>query len=146
VWHAASSGGTTAGLGWGADRLDLALPLVACSVDLDARQLTATVESIWRDGVAAHGGRLPQPPLTVIDDYVGGGYGVSSADELATQAVATSLTGMLFDPTYTGKAIHGLRQEIAAGRWSRDDHVVFWHTGGGFALFAHDAAELLPEP
>jgi 1-aminocyclopropane-1-carboxylate deaminase/D-cysteine desulfhydrase-like pyridoxal-dependent ACC family enzyme len=46
---------------------------------------------------------------------------------------------MVFDPTYTGKAIHGLRVDIAAGRFRPDEHVVFWHTGGGFAVFAAEA-------
>ena len=42
---------------------------------------------------------------------------------------------MLMDPTYTGKALVGLKREIDAGRYGPDDHVVFWHTGGGFATF-----------
>ena len=45
---------------------------------------------------------------------------------------------MLFDPTYTGKALYGLRQEIRKGRFGPTDHVVFWHTGGGFEVFTHD--------
>jgi len=53
------------------------------------------------------------------------------------QAEATRLTGMLFDPAYTGKVIYGLKQEIKQGRFTEDDDVVFWHTGGGFAVFAH---------
>ncbi|MBW2472657.1 MAG: pyridoxal-phosphate dependent enzyme, partial [Deltaproteobacteria bacterium] len=145
IWHAASSGGTTAGLGWGADRLNLTTPIVASSVGETASDLTARVEDIWRDAVVAHGGRMPNPPVTMVDDYVGEGYGVAATDELASQREATTLTGLLFDPTYTGKALHGLRVEIAAGRWSPDEHVVFWHTGGGFALFAQDPARLLPD-
>jgi len=45
---------------------------------------------------------------------------------------------LIWDPTYTGKALFGLKQQIARGRFTPDDQVVFWHTGGGFAVFAHD--------
>ncbi len=57
-------------------------------------------------------------------------------EEWETQLEVTRLTGLVLDPTYTGKAIHGLRVDIAAGRFGPGDHVVFWHTGGGFAPFA----------
>jgi D-cysteine desulfhydrase len=143
IWHAASSGGTTAGLGWGADRFGLITPIVASSVGETAAELTARVDEIWHDAVATRGGGLPSPSLTIRDDYVGGGYGATTHDELAIQRHATALTGLLFDPTYTGKALYGLHEEIAAGRFSSDDHVVFWHTGGGFALFAQDPVRLL---
>jgi len=59
------------------------------------------------------------------------------------QVEATRLTGLLFDPTYTGKAIFALHQEIAAGRYGSEDHVIFWHTGGGFAGLTHDYASVL---
>jgi 1-aminocyclopropane-1-carboxylate deaminase/D-cysteine desulfhydrase-like pyridoxal-dependent ACC family enzyme len=79
----------------------------------------------------------------VLDGYVGRGYGQATPAELATQAEATALTGLLFDPTYTGKALYALRSEIAGGRFGAGDHVVFWHTGGGFAVFAHDYSDVL---
>ena len=139
IWHAASSGGTTAGMAWAVDRLKLGTPIVASSVGDSAGELRARVEAIWDEALQTFGGEPPDPaPLEVIDTYVGGGYGMVSPDELAVQLEVTQATGLLFDPTYTGKALYGLRREIAAGRWSANDHVVFWHTGGGFAVFAHD--------
>ena len=71
------------------------------------------------------------------------GYGVTTNDELAMQVEATRLTGLIWDPTYTGKAIVGLRHEIASGGLGPDTDVVFWHTGGGFATFAHDWERVL---
>jgi D-cysteine desulfhydrase len=138
VWHAASSGGTTAGLGWGADRLGSATPVMASSVGESAADLSGIVARIWREAAAEFGGAIPTPQLEVIDRYVGEGYGRATSQELAVQAQATGLTGLLFDPTYSGKAIYGLYREIAAGRFTPDDQVVFWHTGGGFALFSSE--------
>jgi len=143
VWHAASSGGTTAGLGWAADRLKLPTPIVGTSVGDNAPELAARVDGIWREAVSRFGGRRPAPQLELLDRYVGGGYGVVTDEEISAQVEATRASGLLFDPTYTGKAVYGLACEIAAGRWSRDDHIVFWHTGGGFGVFAHPYGDLL---
>ena len=140
VWHAASSGGTTAGLGWAADRLGLDVSIIGSSVGETAAQLHQRIDDIWQEACEATGARQPRHPIEILDDYVGLGYGRATQDELAVQAEATSLTGQLYDPTYTGKALYALRREIEAGRFSSDDHVVFWHTGGGFAVFAHDFA------
>jgi len=59
--------------------------------------------------------------------------GVTIDDELAMQVEAARLTGLIWDPTYTGKAIVRLHDQIASGGLGPDTDVVFWHTGGGFA-------------
>jgi len=138
LWHAASSGGTTAGIGWGADRLGARVAIAACSVGEPATALRARVEKIWAEAGAVTHTSAPSIPIDYIDRHVGGGYGVVTDEELLVQQEATALTGLVFDPTYTGKALAGLRRDIAAGRFGSGDNVVFWHTGGGFAAFAHD--------
>ncbi len=143
VWHASSSGATTAGLGWAADRLGLDIPIVACSVGDAVPDLWDRVRTIWEEAVASSGGSLPQPDLDVTDDHVGLGYGKTTTEELLAQVEISRHTGLILDPTYTGKALAGLRTEILAGRYTADEHVLFWHTGGGFAVFAHDFSEAL---
>lgn len=143
IWHAASSGGTTAGMAWAVDRLKLGTPIIASSVGDTAADLEVRVNAIWDDAVDEFGGDRPTAPLEIIDSYVGGGYAVVNRAELAVQLEATKLTGLLFDPTYTGKALYGLRQEVRTGRWSEDDDVVFWHTGGGFSVFADEYRDVL---
>lgn len=137
VWHAASSGGTTAGLGWAADRTGNEIPIIGASIGDTVHELTARIDTIWAEALTRHGGDWPTPTLELIDDHVGRGYGLTTPDELRTQREVTAATGLVLDPTYTGKAIHGLRVEISTGRFGPDDDVVFWHTGGGFAVFAH---------
>lgn len=132
VWHAASSAGTTAGFGWGASRTGPNVPVVAVSVGDPAAALEARVRELWTEGVARFGGELPGHPIEYRDDYVGEGYGLIDPDQPGVVDEATRLTGLLFDPTYTGKALYGLYNEVRSGRFGRDDTVVFWHTGGGF--------------
>jgi len=138
VWHASSSGGTTAGLDMAAAQTQHAFVVMGTSVGDTIEELNDRLAAIWQE--TSRHRSLPKsiraPVLT--DAYVGGGYGVVSDEELACQLEATRLTGLLFDPVYTGKAIYALREEIRRGGLDAFDAVVFWHTGGGFGVFAHD--------
>lgn len=135
IWHASMSGGTTAGMAWGADRLGMETTVVGCCIGETADEAGERITRIWNEASATSGETPPAALPLLIDDHVGLGYGKATPEELIVQAEVTRLTGMLMDPTYTGKALVGLKREIDAGRYGPDDHVVFWHTGGGFATF-----------
>ena len=136
-WHASSSGGTTAGLAAHAGFSSDSGAIVAISVSDPVEGLSARIEAIWRDALGDDSG-LDVGNVEIRDDYIGRGYGLATADEIDVQFEATALTGLLFDPAYTGKAIYALHREIEQGRFASDDDVVFWHTGGGFAGLAFD--------
>jgi 1-aminocyclopropane-1-carboxylate deaminase/D-cysteine desulfhydrase-like pyridoxal-dependent ACC family enzyme len=129
IWHAASSGGTTAGMANGAGQLGRSPRIIASSVGEPNHRVQERLDEVSTD---QSGWVTPE----LIDLYVGPGYGETTPEDLAIQAEATRLTVLLWDPTYTGKAIAGLKRHIDAGHFGADDHVVFWHTGGGFAVFA----------
>ena len=137
ILHAASSAGTTAGMVRGAGELDLDIEIVGSSVGEPGGVVVERIEALLVDADRRFGAVESAVPWRIIDDYIGLGYGLTTPDELATQAEATRLTGMLFDPAYTGKVVYALKQEISAGRMSPNGDVIFWHTGGGFAAFAH---------
>jgi D-cysteine desulfhydrase len=137
IWHAASSAGTTVGMLRGADELDLDVKIVGSSVGDPAEHVEHRIRTLLTESIAQFGGSQVNTPWRIVDDYIGRGYGLSTPDELMVQSEATRLTGMLFDPAYTGKTVYGLKREIEQGRLVKEDHVVFWHTGGGFAVFAH---------
>ena len=137
IWHAASSAGPTAGMVRGAGELGLEAEIVGSSVGDPAGEVERRIRTLLTDAATQFGGTPGVVSWRVIDDYVGRGYGLSTPDELAVQAETTRLTGMLFDPAYTGKVVYGIKREVERGRLTKDDHVIFWHTGGGFAVFAH---------
>lgn len=137
VWHASSSGGTTAGLALGAAASSRQWRVVGSSVGESEAELVETVTDLLAET------EVPLARFEIVDRYVGLGYGRTTDQELAVQVEATRMTGQIWDPTYTGKALYGLSKEIEAGRFGPDDHVVFWHTGGGFAAFAHDFGNAL---
>lgn len=71
-------------------------------------------------------------------EYAGEGYGVlTEGSQEAVQLCARS-EGLLLDPVYSGKAFSGLKDHIAKGMWTRNQSVVFVHTGGTPALFAYE--------
>jgi D-cysteine desulfhydrase len=63
-------------------------------------------------------------------------------EELQTLVEVARSEGIVFDPVYTGKAFHGLRRELATGRFADAKNLLFVHTGGVYGLFPH--AEALP--
>lgn len=137
VWHASSSAGTTAGMVRGASELSLDVAIAGSSVGEPAHEVRERIRKILGGMNESYGYVEEIASWRITDEYVGRGYGIATDEELAVQAEATRLTGLLFDPTYTGKVLYGLCREIALGRFGTDDHVIFWHTGGGFAPFAY---------
>lgn len=78
---------------------------------------------------------LPQLQVNVIDGYVGAGYARCSAEVFETIKRLARTEGIVLDPVYTGKAFHGLIDQIGKGRFGDGGDVVFIHTGGLFGLF-----------
>lgn len=70
-------------------------------------------------------------------EFVGDGYGIPSSAGMEAIALMGRMEGILLDPVYSGKAASGLISDVRAGRFERDDVVVFLHTGGLPALFAY---------
>lgn len=80
----------------------------------------------------------PDPNEIPIDDrWLGPAYGVPTPEGLDAIRLAARTEGLLLDPVYTGKALAGLRGLAAEGTLRAGESVVFWHTGGAPALFAH---------
>jgi 1-aminocyclopropane-1-carboxylate deaminase/D-cysteine desulfhydrase-like pyridoxal-dependent ACC family enzyme len=50
--------------------------------------------------------------------------------------LVASTEGIILDPVYTAKAMAGLLDLIANGRFARDETLIFLHTGGLPGLWA----------
>jgi L-cysteate sulfo-lyase len=75
--------------------------------------------------------------ISVLDQYVGAAYGQPTDEMIEAVRLVAQLEGILLDPVYTGKAMAGLIDLVRRGRFTADDTVVFWHTGGTPALFSY---------
>jgi D-cysteine desulfhydrase family pyridoxal phosphate-dependent enzyme len=140
---AAGTGGTLAGLLAG---------LTLCGSSM--RPVGIDVGKLWKGfpaSIARLAGelctRLGQPqhfsasevPL-IEDSYVGRRYGVPSREGNAALRRLARHEGIMLDPIYTGKAFAGLLDLTERGQLGRDEPIIFLHTGGLPALFAHAEA------
>jgi D-cysteine desulfhydrase family pyridoxal phosphate-dependent enzyme len=140
IVHATSSGGTQAGLVAAARLLNLRTTIIGVSADDPADALAGGVASIVSGigdllglpaGATAHG-----TAIQVDDRFVGEGYGIPTAESREALELAARSDAIFLDPTYTAKAMAGLIAYVRERRFSDDQTVLFWHTGGQVGLFA----------
>ena len=145
---ATGSGGTQAGLTLGAELFQLGAPILGIAVcddeayfqkkvreDMEAwrsdYQLLLNVDELDLDTLNIH----------VNDRHIGPGYAKATPEIFETIKHLAKTEGLILDPVYSGKAFHGLLEEIKAGQYgfgsekSAQD-IVFIHTGGLFGLLA----------
>lgn len=133
IVHATGSAGTQAGLvagslqhGWRGDVIGMA---VSRSGKAQEQRVRAILSQMLADGAA------DRARVIVEDGFVGGGY--RHKTEACAEAVDmfARMEGIFLDEVYTGKAAAGLIHYGRNGRFSRDEHVLFIHTGGTAQLF-----------
>jgi len=137
--HIFMVGGTSsAGLALGGKLIGAGWHVNAVSVGGSAQALMET-ELKLSNRVAE---LLDLPPLmeesdfTTYDEYVGARYADHPPATLEAIKLAARTDAIFLDPTYTGKALSGLVGEIRKGKLTKDDTVVFVHTGGLPIIFA----------
>ena len=67
--------------------------------------------------------------VTVIDEYVGNGYGIANKEINTIIDEMIVRHGIALDPTYTGKAYNGMLSYIEENN-IKDKNIMFIHTGG----------------
>ncbi len=140
--HATGSAGTQAGLVVGLKATNAQIPLLGIGVraprdkqEENVYKLAClTAEKLGCAGVVA------REDVVANTDYVGDGYGIPTESGLDAIRMFAELEGILLDPVYSAKGAAGFIDLIRKGRFTKDERVVFLHTGGSAALFGYDAA------
>jgi 1-aminocyclopropane-1-carboxylate deaminase/D-cysteine desulfhydrase-like pyridoxal-dependent ACC family enzyme len=83
--------------------------------------------------------RITEDEIVNDAGYVGAGYGIPSEASVDAVKLFARAEGIILDPIYTGKAAAGMISHIRAGRYGKDDTLVFVHTGGTPAIFTWNA-------
>jgi L-cysteate sulfo-lyase len=131
IVHGSSSGGTQAGLVVGCRAAELDTRVVGVSADETRADLGRMVADIA--GPLAERIGLPAPSpgaIEVLDEYVGGGYGIPTASSEEATELFARLEGLPLDPSYGAKAAAGLIDLIRRRVFGPRDTLCFWHTGG----------------
>ena len=134
---ASGSGGTQAGLTLGGVLHQVPMDVWGINVCDDEAWFLNKVACDIADWQLRYHADKPVPGhmIRVLDGHVGPGYGRAEPPVYRTIRRLASSEGVILDPVYTGKAFHGLLQELADGRFADCRDIVFIHTGGIFGLF-----------
>ena len=135
------SGGTLAGLILGNALHELGAKVSSVNVDEDAAYFITKISADLRRWKERYRQTLDAEslPINVIEGYLGAGYGIADAGVLSTIRRVARTEGIILDPVYTGKALHGLLSEIEHGRFKGVRNIIFVHTGGIFGLLAQQS-------
>jgi 1-aminocyclopropane-1-carboxylate deaminase/D-cysteine desulfhydrase-like pyridoxal-dependent ACC family enzyme len=133
IIHATSSGGTQAGLLAGAAISNLKTHIIGVSADDPAEAIAANIRRILSGMDRFH---MPHGEIEIDDTRVGDGYGVPTPESREAQEVAARTEALFLDHTYTAKAFGALMAYVREGRFTEDQTILFWHTGGQVGLFA----------
>lgn len=138
VVHPTSSGGTHGGMLAG-QALFGGPPILAISVAKQPGDLGATARRLANELLVDIGAAIsvPEDAVQVDGDFRGDAYAVPTPAADDAVRFAARAGGWVLDRTYTGKALSGLLAYAQTGRLPAGD-VIFWHTGGGPAIFASD--------
>ncbi len=82
---------------------------------------------------------LHDDEVIVVDGYAHPRYGIPNDDTLAAIRLAGRLEGMIIDPVYEGKSMHGLVDLVERGEIDRDATVLYVHLGGTPAINGYSA-------
>ncbi|MGI8424719.1 MAG: pyridoxal-phosphate dependent enzyme [Chloroflexota bacterium] len=81
--------------------------------------------------------QLAPDEVEVYDEFIGGGYALPTTAGLDAIRMVARTEGVLLDSVSTGKAMSGLIGLTRRGVFTKEDTVVFIHTGGIPALSAY---------
>ena len=137
VVSAAGSGGTYAGLTYGAKLFLPGTRSVGIGVCDDpfadiAWDLMNGVKDLLQSDVPVEREDIH------IEYAIGPGYAIPSPEGCAAVRRLAREEGILADPVYTGKALAGFFRLLEEGYFDQDEEILFVHTGGAGALFAVD--------
>lgn len=141
---ASGSCGTQAGLLAGVHLLHLPWRIEGFTVSRPVDEVQARVLSLAQAAVERLGfsGTIAPHDVIVHGGFIGPGYGVPTPEGAEAIRLTARCEGIFLDPTYTGKAMAGFLAYTRARHFTREETVVFLHTGGEPALFVGEGSWL----
>lgn len=135
---ASGSGSTQAGLLAGVKALGLETKIIGICVSDTKEEFKPRVKDIAIKLIKSLQieVKIEDRDVILFDQYLGQGYGVVDKEVAEIIRLILKKEGLVLDPVYTSKAMIGLVDLIRKGYFSREDRILFVHTGGTPALFA----------
>lgn len=139
LYFASGSRGTQAGLVLGAKLYAAPYQVYGVAVSPGTGERSTRAAQIVQEAakLLGHTVELTDDDFVHDEAYAGTAYGVPTEGCLEAITLLARTEAIFLDPVYSGKAMAGLIDHVRHGKFSPDDSVVFLHTGGTPALFAH---------
>ena len=139
---ATGSAGTHAGLIAGLKILNSPLKVIGFGVRAPKEKQEQMVYDLAckTASMLGYAGVVQREDVFADCNYVGMGYGLPTEGMVEAVKMLAETEGLLFDPVYTGKGLSGLIDWVRHDRFTKDDTVIFLHTGGSAALFGYPEA------
>jgi D-cysteine desulfhydrase family pyridoxal phosphate-dependent enzyme len=141
LYYASGSRGTQAGLELGSRLFAPPYKLFGIAVSGGEGEKRERAARIANEAAALleAGVEISPQHLVTNQDHIGEGYGIPTPGGLEAIRLLAERDGVLLDPTYTAKAMAALIADVRSGAVASDETIIFLHTGGVPALFAHAA-------
>jgi len=141
IVHATGSAGTQAGLLAGRKYFNCNIPVIGICIRYDkATQVNRVFTEAKKTCERLQCNILDKSEVIVYDEYIGPGYGEPSDSMIEATKLLAKKEAILLDPVYSGKGFAGLIGLIKNKKFTKNDNVLFIHTGGAVSLFAYEWA------
>ena len=141
IVHATGSSGTQAGLLAGRKYFNCNIPVIGICIRYDkTTQENKVYEEAKKTCEKLQCSILDKSEVIVYDEYIGPGYGEPSDAMIEAIDILAKKEAILLDPVYSGKAVAGLIGLIKNKKFTKNDNVLFIHTGGAASLSAYEWA------
>lgn len=136
ICAASGSGGTAAGMLVGAALLGLKVKIYAVNVLYPKNVIKKKILSLAEGAVLEYKlkCKINENQLEILDGYSTEGYKNIAIEKIKLIKSFANSSGIILDPTYTGKAFNAYYQKFLTKNFGRK--VIFVHTGGLFGTFS----------
>ena len=141
IVHATGSAGTQSGLLAGRKYFNCNIPVTGICIRYDkATQENKVYTESKKTCEKLQCKILDKSEVIVYDEYIGPGYGEPSEAMKEAIKLLAEKEAILLDPVYSGKGFAGLIGLIKNKKFTKNDNVLFIHTGGAVSLSAYEWA------
>jgi len=141
IIHATGSSGTQAGLLAGKKYFDCNIPVTGICI---RHKKDTQVDKVYIEAKKTceklRCSILDKSDVILYDEYIGSGYGEPTESMIEATNLLAKKEAILLDPVYSGKGFAGLIGLIRNKKFTKDDNVLFIHTGGAVSLSAYEWA------
>jgi len=135
IVHASASAGTQAGLLVGKEIHKWEGRIEGIGVAKSHRELSDDIYELAEKTGEYFGVNVPLSKVSVYDDYMGKKYGDITKGCVEAVELFAQKEGIMLDYVYSGKAAAGLIDFARQGHFSKNENILFIHTGGNVGLF-----------